>query len=357
MNIGIDARLIRETGVGRYIRNLIREMSRLDNTNEYTVFLRKSEYERFICPTARWRKVMADVPWHSLSEQLVMPWIFFRSGLDLVHIPYFNIPILYPGRFVVTIHDVIILHFDTGKASTLPWLCYKLRRFGYYLVLMVGLWRAKRIIAVSAATKQELIDHFHIDSKKIAVTYEGVDEKLKTQERGRKIIKDPYFLYVGNAYPHKNLDVLIWAFQKFSASCFTPVSLVLVGKDDYFYRRIKASCSYDRVVFFGEADDRDLSNLYQHAVALVSPSLMEGFGLPTLEALSFGCPVIASDIPVYHEILGDRAVYFNPMNPADLAKKFSCAKKHIQSGTFSEKYSWTKLASDTLVLYEACHRV
>lgn len=348
MRIGIDARLINQTGVGRYIRNLIAELAKIDQKNNYVVFVRDDSWKP---PNERWTKRMVNVPWHSVSEQLIMPWVFAREHLDLVHVPYFNVPIFYPGSFIVTIHDLTILHFDTGKATTLPFPLYRLRRLGYRIALAVGFARAKRIIAVSHATKQELIDHFRLDPEKIVVTYEGVDERLKTQVVGRKIIKDSYFLYVGNAYPHKNLETLLKAFQGNNAK------LVLVGKDDYFYRRIKASLLNDRVVFFGEADDRELANLYHNAIALVFPSLMEGFGLPALEALALGCPVIASDIPVFHEILGDAVTYFDPRNPQDLKEALVGAMRKPKKGLVLGRYSWSALASATLAVYEGCARV
>lgn len=365
MRIGIDARLIHETGVGRYIRNLVRELGRQDKINEYTVFLKKKEYTSFELPNPRWKKVLADVPWHTLAEQLIMPWLFLRSRLDLVHIPYFNIPIFYPGRMVATIHDLTILHFDTGRASTLPWVLYKLRRVGYRIVLAVGLRRVRTIIAVSQTTKKEIIDHFHLQPEKIVVTYEGVDEEVSAKggpasgwKSEKRIIEDPYFLYVGNAYPHKNLEMLLRAFQQLTidnSQLTKNLTLVLVGKDDFFYRKIKklaASMNLgERVLYFGQADDPELANLYAHAIAFVFPSLMEGFGLPALEALSFGCPVIVSDIPVFHEILGSQATYFNPQDPEDIAQKMSqnlVKPKNI----ILDRYSWLKLVSDTLRVYE-----
>lgn len=356
MRIGIDARLINETGVGRYIRNLIRELAEIDKANSYVVFVRDDYWEP---PNERWERRIVDVPWHSIAEQIIMPWAFLRARLDLVHIPYFNVPIFYPGRLIVTIHDLTILHFDTGKATTLPFPLYRLRRLGYRIALAVGLARAKRIIAVSHATKQELIDHFPIDPEKIVVTYEGIDEGLKTQDLGQKsqkrLIKNPYFLYVGNAYPHKNLETLLLAFGH------NTEKLVLVGKEDYFYKKIKNLVHTmkleNKVIFFGQADDEQLANLYHNAIALVFPSLMEGFGLPALEALALGCPVIASDIPVFHEILGEYATYFNPRDPSDLNVKLTSALRAPRKRVALGKYSWSALASATLAAYEGCHRV
>ena len=179
MKIGIDGRLINETGVGRYIRNLIRELARIDKTNNYVVFVLDNSW---VPPNERWEKRIIDVRWHSVAEQLIIPWVLMKEHLDLVHIPYFNVPIFYPGKFIVTIHDLTILHFDTGKATTLPIFFYKVRRLGYYLALTVGLRRAQKIIAVSKTTKQEIVDHFQIDPNKILVTYEGVDKKIQNSK-------------------------------------------------------------------------------------------------------------------------------------------------------------------------------
>ncbi len=296
MKIGIDARLIGETGVGRYIRNLISQLALVDDTNSYIIFLKKDAFESFILPNSRFQKRLADVPWHSVAEQLVMPWIFFKEHLDLVHIPYFNVPIFYPGKFIVTIHDLTILHFDTGKATTLPYILYKLRRLGYAVALTTAIRRATKIIAVSKATKQEIMDHFHVSPQKITVTYEGVDASLSKNTKAKRLIKEKYFLYVGNAYPHKNIETLVQAFSHVPGDS----KLIFVGKDDFFYRRLRENPVViqlgNRIQFRSVVSDSVLRGLYMDAEALIFPSLMEGFGLPAIEALSLGCPVICSDI-------------------------------------------------------------
>lgn len=158
-------------------------------------------------------------------------------------------------------------------------------------------------------------------------------------------MKDKYFLYVGNAYPHKNLEMLIRAASRVAAR------IIFVGRDDYFYRRLHIKPK--------KVTDEELSNLYEHAEALVFPSRMEGFGLPALEALAHGCPVIASDIPVFHEILGDIPKYFDPHDEEALVE---CLKNPpLRSQSFQEKaakvvrtYSWQKMAKKTLSVYETC---
>ena len=171
MKIGIDARLMNETGVGRYIRNLIDELATLDTKNTYVVFVRKEK--DFTPPNSHWIKIIADVPWHSIAEQFQMPGIFYREHLDVLHVPYFNVPLFYFGKFIVTIHDLIILHFDTGKATTLPYVFYQIRRLGYYISLLKAICWSEKIIAVSQTTKQEILKHFDVRSEDIEVIYEG----------------------------------------------------------------------------------------------------------------------------------------------------------------------------------------
>lgn len=363
MNIGIDARLIEETGVGRYIRNLIVQLGKQDSENTYVIFLRKKSFDAFMLPNSRWRKVLAEVAWHTVREQLVMPMLFGQAKLDLVHIPYHNPPIFYLGRMVITIHDLTILHFNTGKATTLPPFIYALKRLGYWVELAVGLRLAQAVIAVSEITKKELVTHFAVPKEKIFVTYEGVDAKLlqdRAKSSPKKADKDPYFLYVGNAYPHKNLNMLVAGFAKYKG----PQRLVLVGAEDYFYRRLKQLVTSiglsHRVEFFGSANDTELHQLYRGADALVFPSLMEGFGLPALEALALGTRVLCSDIPIFHEILKENATYMDSTN-ADLvaialATITQQKVKHFDVSMLG-KYNWERMAKDTKKIYESSTRL
>ena len=371
MKIGIDARLINETGVGRYIRNLIKQLKELDTESQYVVYLSKQSFDAFKLPNGRWEKRLADVRWHTFWEQIKMPVLFLQDHLDLLHVPYFTIPVLYPGKFVVTIHDLTILHFATGKATTLPYGFYVLRKLGFWFIVSCGLKRASAVLAPSQTTKQEIVDHFHIPEEKIHVTYEGVDERLtKTEDRRPKTKKiiNPYFLYVGNAYPHKNLEMIVSAFGDFirTQEKGSTYRLVFVGKDDFFYGRLRGEIEKkgltSSVFFYRQVDDRTLHELYIHAEALVFPSLMEGFGLPALEALSLGTPVICSDIPIFHEILKDFPYYINPQDRKDIAKSFSqvtrkkkseMKQKENEIALLLEKYSWKKLGVDTLHLYNA----
>lgn len=361
MRIGIDARLIKETGVGRYIRNLIDELSKIRTPHTFVVFLTKDSYETFQLPNNHWEKQRADVHWHTFQEQIVMPVLFHKAHLDLVHTPYFNVPVFSSIPAVVTIHDLTVLHFQTGKATTLPYILYVLKWVGYYLVLRIGLAKAKHIIAVSKTVRDDLEQSLGISKNKITVTYEGVDKKFQSivSKPNSFKIQQPYIMYVGNAYPHKNVEVLIHAFDAFKkTSQGRNFRLVLIGSDTMFYRKLHALVetlsSKDAIQFTGSISDEDLVHIYSYAHALVFPSLSEGFGLPALEALSLGCPVICSDIPIFHEILGNQAAYFNPKSAHSLLvelKKIS-KKRIVPDVNILKKYSWKTMAAQTLSIYE-----
>ncbi|HXS15212.1 MAG TPA: glycosyltransferase, partial [Candidatus Saccharimonadales bacterium] len=239
MRIGIDARLWNETGVGRYIRNLVRELAKIDKENEYILFFRQSEFETVPLPGKNFEKRLADVRWHSIQEQTKLPKIFLSENLDIMHFPYFSYPIFYKKPFVITIHDLIIDHFPTGKASTLPQPVYWLKQVGYKYILSQAIKHAKKIIAVSKATKQEIMEHYHPNTENVVVTYEGIDEAVSKEEMEAVDVKRPYFLYVGNAYPHKNLERLMEGFAEFLHTAKEDAYLILVGKEDYFYTRLK----------------------------------------------------------------------------------------------------------------------
>ena len=157
----------------------------------------------------------------------------------------------------------------------------------------------------------------------------------------RLFMKDSYFLYVGNAYPHKNVQLLIRAAREAHAR------VIYVGKNDYFYKKLGV---VPRTV-----SDTELTRLYKNAEALVFPSLMEGFGLPAIEALRQGCPVIVSDIPVFHELLGESAIYVDPHDSHELARIL--ASEIDKPKKLTKTYSWSKMARETLSIYEACNRV
>jgi glycosyltransferase involved in cell wall biosynthesis len=370
MKVGIDARLWAETGVGRYIRNLVEELQSLDKKNEYVLFIQSSDYTQVKKQITRknWKIVKADFRWHSLAEQIKYPAVLYKEKLDLMHFPYYSLPILYLKPFVVTIHDLIIHHFSTGKASTLPYPLYLLKRAGYEIVLHQAVRRAKKIIAPLQVTREDIKLSLKVNKNKIIVTQEGFDQKISDGEVSANLIKkisdSKYFMYVGNAYPHKNVNTLISGFNEFKQTIGDKnVKLLLVGKDDYFYKKLKTDSTNDTIIFLNGVNDIDLYWLYQNALAFVSASSMEGFGLPPLEAMGSTCLVCVSDIPSFKEVCGRAAIYFNPKETSDIAKKMhqiytmngNIKKHYIKEGEKRlENFSWVAMAEKTLHVYESC---
>jgi glycosyltransferase involved in cell wall biosynthesis len=415
--IGIDARFYGPVGkgLGRYTQEIVDNIINLDKENEYVIFLGEENYDDFLCDGERVKKVLTPVRWYGFAEQILMPFYIWRERLDLVHFPHFNIPVFCPTKFVITIHDLILTKFPTTRATTLGPALYKIKNFFYKIVIWLGVKRAERIFAVSKFTKDDIVKHFKVSPRKVAVTYEGVADLGNTrsgqqesgyrQELGYRIPNreydtlasnpKPFLLYVGNAYPHKNLEGLIRVFNKTikqesnktskqisstararanaganNRSSLSNLRLILVGKEDYFYKRIKdyaaklglwkAGNENSAVIFPGYVPDAELKILYQNALAYVFPSLYEGFGLPPLEAMSQGCPVASSNKASMPEILGEAAIFFNPEDEKEtqaqierIIKDENLRQKLIKKGYKQvKKYNWQECARRTLGVYE-----
>lgn len=321
MRIGIDARFYGNIGkgLGRYTQKLIENLERIDKKNRYFIFLRRENFDEYQPRNGNFTKVLADYRWYTFSEQIRMPLLLNRYRLDLVHFPHFNVPVFYRNKFVITIHDLILLHFPTLKGTTLPSFFYWIKFSAYRLVIRSAVRRALKIFAVSEFTKNDILTNYAVPEDKIAVTHEACDDFCRISHYPeRDILKrygimKPYLLYVGNAYPHKNLDFLTRVFRNVREAK-KDLELVLVGKDDFFYKRLKkavASQNAGGVVFTGFIPDGDLDVVYKNAQVYVFPSLYEGFGLPPLEAMAKGVPVASSDHPCMREILADSAFYFD----------------------------------------------
>jgi glycosyltransferase involved in cell wall biosynthesis len=371
MRIGIDARLWNETGVGRYIRNLISELQTIDKKNQYFLFVTPQMANDPVFDFAqkkdsKWKVIATDIKWHTVEEQLLFHKKLENEYLDLVHFPYFSIPILYNRPYVITVHDLIINHFPTGKASTLPAPVYYLKRLAYQYIIKQAAKRSQKIIAVSEATKEEIVQHLKVPKEKVAVSYEGVDTRLTQQSTKSPfgLEKESFFLFVGNAYPHKNTERLVDAFSIVLKE-YPQTKLVFVGKKNYFYNRLEEKVKklhlQDSIIFTGGIKDAELTALYRQAEALVFPSLMEGFGLPGLEAMSTKTLVLASDIPVFREVYEDAAVYFDPKNTHEIAEvmtdvlvnKVDKTVKQKKGTEIVKKFSWNRMARETLHVYES----
>jgi glycosyltransferase involved in cell wall biosynthesis len=387
MRIGIDARFYGPVGkgLGRYTQEVVDNIIKITGAEpevgfNFVIFLSPENFDEFVCHQDNVKKVCLTARWYSWQEQIIMPFYIWRAKLDLIHYPHFNVPLLTPCKFVVTIHDLILTHFPTVRATTLSPFIYRLKSLAYSLVIFTAVKRAKKIITVSEFTKQDLIDQFKVKSEKIVVTYEGVANlakgrdslfvaKLDNKETLKQYnINNNFLLYVGNAYPHKNLDFLLHAFAKLLIQK-PELRLVLVGKEDYFYDQIHAKARSlnlwqkgninSPVIFPGYVPDAQLEILYQEALVYVFPSLYEGFGLPPLEAMAKGCPVISSDRASLPEILGTAALYFNPEKEDEMIEKIYQVLnvKEIRNSLIAKgleqvkKYSWWQCARETLDVY------
>lgn len=362
MTIGIDARLWSKTGVGRYIRNLVLNLQELDKNNRYILFALKEDLPdlKAKIKNPAYKIVESDIRWHTFFEQTRFLKVLESERLDLMHFPYISVPIFYRKPFLVTVHDLIPYHFSTGQASTLPYPLYLFKRTAYKLVLKTAAKNAKKIIVPLNAVKSDVSKTLKVDPAKIIVTYEGAKDG-QPDKGGAKTLRDKYgryLLYVGNAYPHKNLKRLIEAFSELEEK---DIKLMLVGRKDYFYQRLEQQTSSKNVIFFGFVNDEELSAFYRNALALVQPSMMEGFGLPVLEAMVNRCPVVCSDIPSLTELTKGNAVYFNPEDTKDMKLKLESVigkkeeYRELIEKAFerSKEFSWEKMTKETIKIYES----
>ncbi len=371
MKIGIDARLYgtKHGGLGRYSENLIKQLEKIDYNNQYFIFLQKSNFDYYQPQNKNFKKVLADFSVYSFKEQLLFPFLLKKYKLDLVHFAHFNAPIFYAGKFIVTIHDLIISHYADSRATTLNPIIYKIKVWFYRLVIKIVTKKSAKIITVSEYTKKDIIKLLNINDSKIFVTYEGVDLPKESNIDCAKLKNDlmitkDFLLYVGSAYPHKNLEKLILAFEDVIVQKKN-LQLVLVGKKNYFYNRlekiIKDKKLSNDILLTDYLSDDELSCLYKTAKLYILPSLIEGFGLPPLEAQSYGLPVLSSSATCLPEILGDSALYFDPNNTTELTKLIIntinnqniIADLKIKGFDNLGRYSWSKCALETIKQYQS----
>jgi len=371
MKIVIDARLygLENAGIGRYLINLINQIEKIDKRNDYYLLLRKKYFKELKLKNKKWQKVLADYPHYSFQEQIFLPLQLIKLKPDLVHFSHFNVPLFWWGKYVVTIHD-LIKHESRGMATTTRFsLFYWLKYIVYLFVVWLTVKKATKVITPSNFWKGELIKRYHLPAEKIIVTYEGVDEhllknqtKVKPEEILKKYkIKKPFVIYTGSLYPHKNVERLAEAVGKLDQN----LKLVIICARNVFYGRflnkIKKMGVSKLINLVGFVPDEELATIYKEAEAFVFPSLWEGFGLPGLEAMALGLPVLAARASCLPEVYGEAALYFNPYQTDDLTKKIKKIKEDkklreelIRKGYEQvKKYSWGKTAKETLLVYNS----
>lgn len=360
VRIGIDARLAFQTGVGVYTRNLLAELAPIAPANwAMYVYILEEEKEKLQLPK-RYIIRTTKAKWHTVSEQTTFASQLQHDKLDLVHFTYFSYPVAYRGSFISTVHDMTPVYFRTGRASTKSWLEYQAKYLLFRFVFHTQLHSAKDLITPTFTVQEQLIDFAgETLRKKLHVIYEGVDTQLKTTRSNESLAKEysrPFFLYCGNCYPHKNVDSLIRAF----ATIDTAYRLVILSPQDQFTKQIvtylKEKQLEEKIQVVSSANIADRVFFYRHAKALVHPSRSEGFGLPIVEAMYFGLPIIASDIPIFHELMGNEYIAFEPtdiQSIADAIHSFLNHPRHFQYQEKLKQFSFAKMAKETLTVYQA----
>lgn len=368
MRIGIDARLYgpKQGGLGRYLEQLISHLEKMNLPAEFVIFLRRENWGDYSPKRPNFKKELANIHWYGLREQLFLSNIIKKQKLDLVHFPHWNVPLFFNKNFVVTIHDLIPFHYPRKKESTLGPLFFGVKQIAFRFVLRHAAKAARKIITISQFSKKDIGDTLGVNPDRIEVTYLAPQRFTRNHHTmvNRFGIKRPYALYVGVAYSHKNLPLLLSAWAKFCEKNKNAYQLVLSGKKNYYYDRLfsqfKPQFENGNVLFTDYLDDEILGSLYSHAELLVYPSLHEGFGLPPLEAMSAGVPVITSSTSCMPEVLGDAAIFFDPTNENELVealeKGFTDKKLRTEliakGKLITQKYDWHETAKQTWEVYK-----
>lgn len=365
MRIGIDCRLggSRHAGIGRYIENLIIRLPQLDPTITWVVFYHDREQKKV------WRQqlgavqnvewVLAPIRHYTIAEQLRMPSLYRSARLDVLHVPHFNIALLYTGTTVITIHDLLWHEYYGTQVTTLPQWQYWIKYAVYRWVTAAAVARAEKILVPAETIKQTLISYFPKAAAKIIVTKEGGSAAFVagagTQSNPKKQPKKQ-LVYIGSLYPHKNMVTVINALAD-----LPEYKLIIVGARSIFQDQTRAQVAEagveGQVEFAGFVPDEQLAQLLQESQALVQPSLSEGFGLTGIEAMTAGVSVIASDIPIFHEIYQDGALFFDPRDSASFVRAVRQLEKEPRSKTqqlgqaVAKQYSWDTMAEQTLQAY------
>jgi len=357
MHIVIDARVI-NSGTGTYVAKLLKYLQEIDTTNNYTVLLREKDRDYWKPSAPNFTTRVAEFDNYSLAEQVGYKKLLEELSPDLVHFCMPQQPITYIGKRVTTMHDMTLLNTYNSDKN---WVVFRFKQ-------LIGRYVWKRIakisdhvIAISENTKREYQEFTHIQDEKISVVYEAGEAEVGAIEPYAPLPFQEFIMYVGQQPDYKNIRRLIDAHQKLLET-HPDLGLVLVGRmnpDTAANKAWSESKGYRNVHFTGFLADSQRDWLFTKTRAYVFPSLMEGFGLPPLEAMAYGTPVVSSSASCMPEVLGDAAEYFNPLDVNNMASTIAkvidneelrqdlIARGHAQVA----KYSWRRMAEETHAIY------
>ncbi|MFA5907347.1 MAG: glycosyltransferase family 1 protein [Vicinamibacterales bacterium] len=324
MRIAIDARKLRDFGIGTYIRNILIELSRLDQQTEYVVLCKPDDMDSGDVLGRNFRMVPETAPPYSIAEQFRIPLALARERVKMVHEPHYVLPPAIRCRSVVTIHDCIHLMFPQYLPGKLA-----------HVYAKGSMWSATRkadkVLTVSEASKRDILRFFDIPPEKVVVIYNAIDERFLGEAdttrmdltRQRYQLDHPFVLYVGNIKPHKNVERLVEAFALARLSGPDHLKLIIIGDELSKYPALRQAVHRHKldkhVRFLGFQPQETLAAFYRLARAFVFPSLYEGFGLPPLEAMACGTPVVTSNVSSLPEVAGGAALLVDPHEAAAIA--------------------------------------
>jgi glycosyltransferase involved in cell wall biosynthesis len=357
--IVIDARELR-TSTGRYVERLLNFLQEVDTdpSHRYIILLKPKDMDGWEPKNKRFTKVSCRYKEFSFGEQLGFARQIYRLRADVVHFLMVQQPLLYFRPVVTTMQDLTTLRFSNPTKNK---FVFTFKQWVYKWVNIVAARKSKAIITPTEYVKGDVAKFARVNSRKITVTLEAGDQVDEAPEPVAELEDKQFIMYVGRPTPHKNLPRLIEAYAELKKKN-KKLCLVLAGKKDANYRRIERDVRRQEVpdvIFTDYIPDSQLRWLYEHCAAYVFPSLSEGFGLPGLEAMACGAPVVSSNATCLPEVLGNAAHYFDPEDVDNIARAINdvltdpkLRASLIRRGKEQvKKYSWKRMAEETLSVY------
>lgn len=361
--IAIDGRMVQPRtmhGIARYVYELLQCLSQTPSEHQfYVIVLENSPLIRMKWPD-HIIPVVTKARWISLREQWTIPRLLRKLKIDLFHSPSFVAPFLCPSKMLMTIHDL--------NHIMLPQFYTFIHQFYYNTIVRYSTHRSACVLTVSEFSKKEITKHLGVEKEKVFVTYNGVsscyqpvmDEHYLDYVREMYELPERFIFCISNNKPHKNVHQLVKAYVQTDVE----LNLVLVGPvDNSLISLAEKYGKKHKIYFIRYIEEEHLPAVYSMCQLFVYPSGYEGFGLPPLEALACGAPIIVSRSSSLPEVVGENAIFVNPTNIEELAKALEAFVKTLdgEGNPFrargiehSRKFTWSSMAEKTLNLYERC---